>query len=82
MLHEKESELEAAYLEWVRHAPVDKCCKRDHVRLVSQYTRLHQGEIKMDRVPVQLPDSQVCERERAWRRYISVRDGRNYYVPD
>ncbi len=31
---------------------------------------------------VPAPDSKVCDRERAWRKYISVRDGRDYCVAD
>jgi hypothetical protein len=53
-----------AYFDWVVISPENCDCDR-HWRVMPEAER---AEIK--------PDDMVCERERAWRKYVRVRDGK------
>ena len=69
---------------WVYTIPKSwdgKCCDDPHVKEVNIYAEPHEGmKIVVDTKEVQLPDSKVCARERAWRTYISIRDGVKHNV--
>lgn len=60
---------EHSELKYVNRIPDNwdgSCCGMDHVTALKE----------------KKPDSKVCRRERAWRRYCTVRDGINHCVPD
>lgn len=68
------TEFQRLYEKWAslqpkafRDGSFGDCCKGEHHYIVG-------GEF------VRLPDSMVCAREKAWRDYISFRDGCDYHV--
>ena len=56
------NDLQLAFAEWIKHFPKlpgGYCCAFNHT--------YNDGSPK--------PDDQVCARERAWRKYLIIRDG-------
>lgn len=63
--------LQRAYFDWkeLQPEPNKPCCHIDH----NQPRCDEFGEL------ISEPDELVCEREKAWRRYVRLRDGNSYW---
>jgi hypothetical protein len=61
-----------AYEAWRKLQPEDgeACCNLDHWR---------GKEVRGEFIVGSLQDDLVCERERAWRKYVRLRDGNPFF---
>jgi hypothetical protein len=80
--------LQSAYDRWVAAHPgaANDCpCRHgsaSHYFTTRRYCKRPDGAVEEVQKRHPKADSQVCEREKAWRNYISIRDRKNYRVAD
>lgn len=66
-----------AYKNWVKSMPITGyCCNQPHYKNIAVHSKDPQGNPYTIYKMVPIDDARVCPRERAWRKYIQVRDGK------